>query len=116
MHPYFKVHRTAHSIVNRSAEYQPKLAIYSFLIVFSTTFLLYAGSFTTSIGAGMVLPDWPLSNGSLNPEGWLENQAMLAEHSHRLLGAIIGLLTLSLALWIWLRDNHKWMRMLAIIS
>tara|TARA_B100001123_G_C15334106_1_gene1032197 strand:- start:854 stop:1858 length:1005 start_codon:yes stop_codon:yes gene_type:complete len=102
--------------VTRSAEYKPKLAIYSFLVVFSTTFLLYAGSFTTSIGAGMVFPDWPLSNGSLNPEGWLGNRAMLAEHSHRLLGATIGLLTLSLAIWIWFKDNRKWMRKLAILS
>jgi len=38
---------------------------------------------------------------------------MLAEHSHRLLGATIGMLTLSLAVWIWLSDDRKWMRMLA---
>lgn len=86
------------------------------LVVFATTFLLYAGGFTTSIGAGMVFPDWPLSNGSLNPDGWLENRAMMAEHSHRLLGATIGLLTLSLAVWVWLKDDRKWMRTLAVAS
>jgi cytochrome c oxidase assembly protein subunit 15 len=88
--------------------------MYSLFVVFATTFMLYAGGFTTSIGAGMVFPDWPLSNGSLNPEGWLENQAMMAEHGHRLLGATIGFLTLSLAIWIWLRDSRKWMRLLAV--
>ena len=102
--------------MSRTADHKPFLAIYSLFVVFVTTFLLYAGGFTTSIGAGMVFPDWPLSNGSLNPDGWLENQAMLAEHSHRLLGATIGFLTLSLAIWIWIKDSRKWMRILAVAS
>lgn len=102
--------------MSKSADYKPLLAYYSLFVVFATTFLLYAGGFTTSIGAGMVFPDWPLSNGSLNPEGWLENQAMLAEHSHRLLGMVIGFLTLSLAIWIWVKDSRKWMKVLAIAS
>ncbi|MDA0348494.1 MAG: COX15/CtaA family protein [Verrucomicrobia bacterium] len=102
--------------MSRTADYKPKLALFSLLVVFSTTFLLYAGGFTTSIGAGMVFPDWPLSNGSLNPEGWLEDKAMLAEHSHRLLGTTIGILTISLTVWIWIRDSRRWMRMLAVGS
>jgi heme a synthase len=102
--------------VSRTADYNQKLARFSVLVVFATTFLLYAGGFTTSIGAGMAFPDWPLSNGSLNPEGWLEDRAMLAEHSHRLLGTSIGILTLSLTLWIWFRDSRKWMRLLAVGS
>ncbi|MCB1122825.1 MAG: COX15/CtaA family protein, partial [Verrucomicrobiae bacterium] len=102
--------------MSRTTNYKPALAFYSMLVVFATTFLLYAGGFTTSIGAGMVFPDWPLSNGSLNPDGWLENRAMMAEHSHRLLGATIGLLTLSLAVWVWLKDDRKWMRTLAVAS
>ncbi|MCZ6675352.1 MAG: COX15/CtaA family protein [Verrucomicrobia bacterium] len=100
--------------MSRSAEYKPRLAIYCLLVVFATTFLLYAGGFTTSIGAGMVFPDWPRSNGSFNPEGWLEDQAMMAEHGHRLLGATIGLLTLGLSIWVWMVDSRKWMRVLTI--
>ena len=34
--------------------------------------LIILGAFTASIGAGMVFPDWPLSNGSMNPRGWLQ--------------------------------------------
>ena len=33
--------------------------------------VLQAGGFTTSIQAGMAFLDWPLSNGSVNPPGWL---------------------------------------------
>jgi len=62
--------------------------------------LVTLGAFTTSIGAGMVFPDWPLSNGSLNPKGWLEDIAMFAEHSHRLTGTVMGLITIGLTLWL----------------
>lgn len=72
-------------------------------IAFGVTLaLLYMGGFTTTIKAGMVFLDWPLSNGSLNPEGWTSNLAMMAEHSHRLLGKTVGFLTivlLALVLW-----------------
>ncbi|PXA03156.1 cytochrome oxidase assembly protein [Coraliomargarita sinensis] len=81
-----------------------------------TLFLLYAGGFTTTIGAGMIFPDWPLSNGSLNPEGWTQNTAMAAEHSHRLLGMIVGNLTLALTFWIWWVDGRRWMRRMGIAA
>ena len=32
--------------------------------------------------AGIAFPDWPLSNGSINPEGWLRVWPMFLEHSH----------------------------------
>ncbi|MDQ8185107.1 COX15/CtaA family protein [Pelagicoccus sp. SDUM812002] len=60
------------------------------------TLLLYAGGFTTTIRAGMAFLDWPLSNGSINPEGWLQDKDMAAEHSHRLLGMVMGLLSIFL--------------------
>lgn len=75
--------------------------------------LLYAGGFTTSIKAGMAFLDWPLSNGSLNPEGWMQHPDQLAEHSHRLLGMVLGLLALILFMWTWLRESRTWVRALA---
>lgn len=61
-----------------------------------------AGGFTTSIGAGMAFLDWPLSNGSVNPPGWLTNLDMFAEHSHRLAAAKFGLILGAVAL------AHRW--------
>ncbi|MDX2187093.1 MAG: COX15/CtaA family protein [Opitutaceae bacterium] len=75
--------------------------------------LVTLGAFTTSIGAGMAFADWPLSNGSINPEGWLSDIMMFAEHSHRLSGATMGLITIALAIWIQLRDPRRWLRRLA---
>lgn len=61
----------------------------------------------------MVFPDWPLSNGSLNPHGWLTNLAMFAEHSHRLSAALMSTITVILALWLSRCEERAWLRRLA---
>ncbi len=97
----------------RTAEYKANLSGYAFLVFAVTLILLYAGGFTTTIGAGMVFLDWPLSNGSINPPGWTTDEAMLAEHSHRLLGFLTGTLSIGLALWMYLREERAWLRWLS---
>jgi len=77
--------------------------------------LLFAGGFTTSIQAGMAFLDWPLSNGSINPEGWLTEADKRAEHSHRLLAASLGLITIGLALWHAAFEERRWLRRLAYV-
>ena len=60
---------TAQPATARNADYKPALAWFaaaSALWVFGVVTL---GAFTTSIHAGMAFPDWPLSNGSINPDG-----------------------------------------------
>jgi len=59
--------------------------------------VLQAGGFTTSIRAGMAFLDWPLSNGSVNPPGWLTEIDKFAEHSHRLAATGLGLLCIVIA-------------------
>lgn len=59
--------------------------------------VLQAGGFTTSIQAGMAFLDWPLSNGSLNPPGWLTEIDKFAEHSHRLAATGLGLFCIAIA-------------------
>ncbi|MFT3828922.1 MAG: COX15/CtaA family protein [Opitutaceae bacterium] len=75
--------------------------------------LVSLGAFTTSIGAGMAFPDWPLSNGSLNPTGWLTDLAMFAEHSHRLSAAAMAGISLVLFVWIRCVEPRHWVRRLA---
>jgi cytochrome c oxidase assembly protein subunit 15 len=70
------------------------------------------GAFTTSIGAGMAFPDWPLSNGSINPEGWLRDIYMFAEHSHRLFGMVMGLLAIGTVVWLHRQEPRRWVRRL----
>ena len=61
----------------------------------------------------MAFLDWPLSNGSINPEGWLTESDKFAEHSHRLLGMQIGLISMGLVLWTFLRESRAWVRKMA---
>lgn len=65
--------------------------------------VLQAGGFTTSIRAGMAFLDWPLSNGSINPPGWLTEIDKFAEHSHRLAASGLGILCIAIAL-----AHFKW--------
>lgn len=97
----------------RTATHHPAVAAFAAAGALWVFVLVSLGAFTTSIGAGMAFPDWPLSNGSLNPEGWLEDISMFAEHSHRLSGATMGLITLGLAGWLWRVESRRWVRVLS---
>ena len=97
----------------RTAGHKPALAAFSALAAGWVFVLVALGAFTTSIGAGMAFPDWPLSNGSLNPAGWLTNLAMFAEHSHRLSAGLMTVLTAVLAAWIWRSESRRWLRRLS---
>lgn len=99
--------------VARTSDFKLGLFLYCLFALVSITLLLFAGGFTTSIKAGMAFLDWPLSNGSINPEGWLTESDKFAEHSHRLLGMQIGLISMGLVLWTFLRESRAWVRKMA---
>lgn len=98
---------------HRTSAHKPALAVFAAVGSVWVFLLVTLGAFTTSIGAGMAFPDWPLSNGSINPEGWLTDIAMFAEHSHRLTGMIMGFITIGLVIWLWRREERGWLRNLA---
>ena len=83
-----------------------------------TVLLISWGGFVTSIEAGMAVPDWPTTFGSWNTfspvENWWRSTPLLAEHGHRILGQVVGLLTLVLAGWTWRKDPRRWMRRLGL--
>jgi len=98
--------------MKRTSAYQPGLAWFAALGSAWVFVLVTLGAFTTSIGAGMAFADWPLSNGSANPTGWLSDISMFAEHSHRLSGTTMGLIVIALAFWLWRAEERAWMRSL----
>ncbi len=71
---------------------------FSVLLVFC---LIFIGALVTSWQAGMAVPDWPLSFGSLNPDGWWGNLPVRLEHGHRLVAALVGLVTGVLCSAVW---------------
>lgn len=99
--------------VNRNSGYKRGLFFFAVFAMTWTTLLLYAGAYTTSIEAGMAFLDWPLSNSSVNPDGWLTDPEMRAEHSHRLLGVKLGLLSIGMVLWAWLGKARLSVRLLS---
>jgi len=101
---------------SRTPGHKPGLSAFSAFAAAWVFVLVTLGAFTTSIGAGMAFPDWPLSNGSLNPSGWLTNVAMFAEHSHRLSAGLMTILTIALAAWIWRVESRRWLRRLSLFA
>ena len=89
---------------------------FAWLIVAATLYLIFVGAMVTTKDAGLAVPDWPLSFGSLNPPGWWEVEEVFWEHSHRLTGAAIGLLTVVLAIWIWRTESRGWVRWMAFAA
>lgn len=96
----------------RTKSYHAALAWFAFLGAAWVFVLVMLGAFTTSIGAGMAFPDWPLSDGSLDPAGWLHNVAMFAEHSHRLSAGLMSVITILLAAGLWRYEARAWLRRL----
>ena len=84
----------------------------------ATLLLMGWGAFVTSIEAGLAVPDWPSSYDSYDPfnpwPGWWRVTPLLAEHGHRLLGMLTGLLTTVLAIWTWFAEPRRWLRWLAL--
>jgi cytochrome c oxidase assembly protein subunit 15 len=99
---------------NRTTTHKPALAVFAGLGFAWVFVLVTLGAFTTSINAGMAFPDWPLSNGSLNPKGWLTHLSMFAEHAHRLSAGLMTAITAILAWWIWRAEGRRWLRRLAL--
>ncbi len=85
-------------------------------VLFTTvcTFLLIiAGALVTGNEAGLAVPDWPLSYGSLMPP-MVGN--IRYEHGHRMVAAFVGFLTTVLAVWLWRREPRRGIRRLGFIA
>lgn len=75
--------------------------------------LILAGALVTSNDAGLSVPDWPTSFGSIYRIPQMVGGVRF-EHSHRMLAEFVGLLTIVLAVWTWRTDERPWMRRLSI--
>lgn len=105
--------------IDHGSEYRARY-VFSWLTLFSTVALVAWGAFVTSINAGLAVPDWPTSFQSYDPFNpwpeWWKITPVLAEHGHRLLGMLVGLMTMILAGWTFAKDDRKWMRMLGLAA
>jgi heme a synthase len=79
----------------------------------ATFCLLIAGALVTSNDAGLSVPDWPTSFGSIYKIPHMVGGVRF-EHTHRMIAEFVGLLTIVLAVWTWRVEKRRWMKALAI--
>jgi cytochrome c oxidase assembly protein subunit 15 len=84
----------------------------------ATLLLIFVGGVVTNTGSALAVPDWPTTFGhNMFAYPWSQMVGgILYEHSHRLLGSLVGMLTVGLALWLALTDSRRWMRWLGLIA
>ena len=91
---------------------------FAWLTCVATLLLICSGGMVTSKNVGLAVPDWPTTFGYnmfLFPVSkWIGG--ILFEHTHRLMGSLVGFLTIILAVWLWLCEDRRWVRNLGAIA
>jgi heme a synthase len=95
------------------AIYDRSVHRYAIFLAICTFLLLIAGALVTSNDAALSVPDWPLSYGSLAPP---MVGGIRYEHTHRVIAALVGLLTIVFAVLLWRRDQRRWVRALGLTA
>jgi cytochrome c oxidase assembly protein subunit 15 len=86
---------------------------FAVFLAICTFILLIAGALVTSKEAALSVPDWPLSYGTLTPP---MVGGIVYEHTHRVIAAVVGLLTIVLAVLLWRKDQRRWVRNLGFAA
>ncbi len=98
--------------------YNKWLNRFAWLTCVATLLLICSGGMVTSKNVGLAVPDWPTTFGYnmfLFPVSkWVGG--ILFEHTHRLMGSLVGFLTIILAVWLWVREDRRWVRNLSAIA
>lgn len=101
--------------------HNPALTVFAVFTAISTLFLICVGGLVTSHGAGMAVPDWPTTYGynmfAFPFSQWLfTGNGVFYEHSHRLVASTVGFFTTILAVWLWVKEERRWMRWLGVVA
>ena len=84
----------------------------------ATLLLLIAGGLVTSTESGLSVPDWPTTYGqnmfTFPLSRWVGG--IRFEHSHRLIAATVGFLTVCLAAWLLLAERRRWVKVLGGVA
>ncbi len=90
---------------------------FSCVLVFLTWILLWIGGLVNPMGASLACPDWyfvPTCHGELLPA---MTGGVLFEHGHRLWASMVGLMTVVLAIWIWVsKKTDRTTKKLALLA
>jgi len=81
--------------------------------------LIWVGGLVTTYRAGMAVPDWPTTFGHnmlFFPWSVYGPWDLFIEHGHRLLGMLVGLLTIATVGVILWRDSRKWLKVVSVVA
>ena len=81
----------------------------------ATFLLIIAGALVTSNDAGLSVPDWPTSFGSIYKIPKMVGGVKF-EHGHRMVAELVGLLTIIIAIWTWTAERRRWMKYLGVAA
>lgn len=83
-----------------------------------TLVLIFVGGLVTNTGSALAVPDWPTTFGyNMFLYPWSKMVGgIFYEHSHRLVGSVVGLLTLTLTLGLWIKEPRRWLRGLGTLT
>jgi cytochrome c oxidase assembly protein subunit 15 len=85
-------------------------------VLASAVFLLImAGALVTSEDAGLSVPDWPTSFGSIYKIPPMVGGVKF-EHTHRMIAEFVGLLTVVFCVVIFRTEKRKWLRGLSLVA
>jgi heme a synthase len=84
---------------------------FAVLTASATLVLIFAGGLVTSTGSALAVPDWPLAFGKLIPT---LKGGVRFEYGHRVVAAIVVLLTTVLAVWTLRGERRRWVRNTAL--
>lgn len=84
----------------------------------STFVLIFIGGLVTSTGSGLSVPDWPTTYGenmfTYPIDKWVGG--IKYEHGHRLFASLVGFLTVILAVWLAVKEERKWVRLMGFVA
>src|SRR3954454_22256833 len=92
-------------------------ALHRFAVVLSCSILILivAGALVTSEDAGLSVPDWPTSFGSIYKTPPMVGGVKF-EHSHRMIAEGVGLLTIVFCIAAFRIDRRKWLRNVSLAA
>jgi cytochrome c oxidase assembly protein subunit 15 len=97
---------------------------FALLVAGATFFLIIAGALVTSHDAGLATSDWPLTEGRFLPKveslGINTGVNMVGnlfwEHGHRMVATTVGMLTIGLVIFLFLKEKRRWVRRLGLVA
>jgi heme a synthase len=99
--------------IHSNLQSPPGLHRFAILCVAATFVLIFVGGLVTSTGSALAVPDWPLAFGHLVPK---LVGGVRFEYGHRVVAAVVVLLTAILAVWTWLAEPRRWVRNTALAA